>query len=535
MARLDDFVANVARSGLIPPHELARARSNVAPEPDADADVRLARYLVRQKILTSYQAGKVLSGATRGFFLGGYRILRPLGEGGMGKVFLAAHDRDGRQVAIKVLPPKRALQEEQALLRFRREMDLSRRVHHPNLARTLEVGREGDIYFMVMEYIPGESLYEIVKGEKGGPLRVPDAARFFLKVLDGLGAAHDAGLIHRDIKPSNIMVTPDGDAKILDLGLARALGGDELQQLTRPNVVIGTLDYASPEQLSDAAGADRRSDLYSIGCTLYFTLAGRPPFEGGDVVNKIFKQRMDDPEPLENVARGVPTAFAAIIRKLMVKDPNDRYQSCAELRADIARWTDPERVRAILGAEAEAARAFRPPSPVFEDDDLRLLNVDSSSPIGFGQSLRDLGDAEPALAPLHKPPPVPVPAVVVPPVDRRPPSHSQVPSFSRASPDDSRWLIHFIAIARVSRGPGDPGDYPLAIGTLGASNGPAFALRRPYLRGSRFIPSFLEEWPAYGRVFQHICPSNQQGRGARRRGDRPAPPLEPRERTDRTV
>ena len=331
MTRLDDFVANVARSGLILPHDLARARAGLDPEPDADSDVRLARLLVQQGFLTAYQARKLLSGATRGFFLGGYRILRPLGEGGMGKVFLAARDHDDQQVAIKVLPPKRASEEDQSLLRFRREMDLSRRVQHPNLARTIEVGNEGDIYFMVMEYIPGESLYEVVKGPRGGPLRVPDTARFFLKVLDGLDAAHAGGLVHRDLKPGNIMVTPEGDAKVLDLGLARALGGDEGETLTRPNTVIGTLDYASPEQLGNAASADRRSDLYSIGCTLYFTLAGRPPFEGGDVVNKIFKQRMEDPAPLEQVARGVPTAFAAIVRKLMAKDPGDRYQNCEEL------------------------------------------------------------------------------------------------------------------------------------------------------------------------------------------------------------
>jgi serine/threonine protein kinase len=444
MTRLDDFVANVGKSGLIAAHDLARARAQIDPRPDSDSDLRLARYLIRQGALTAYQARKVLSGATRGFFLGGFRILRPLGEGGMGKVFLAARDGGGQQVAIKVLPPKRALQEEQSLLRFQREMELSRRVQHPNLACTLEVGREDDIYFMVMEYIPGESLYELVKGPRGGPLRVPDAARFFIKVLDGLAAAHAAGLVHRDLKPGNIMVTPEGEAKILDLGLARALEGDERQQLTRPNVVIGTLDYASPEQLGNAADADRRSDLYSIGCTLYFTLAGRPPFEGGDVVNKIFKQRMEDPEPLEQVARGVPAAFAAIVRKLMAKNPDDRYQTCPELRTDLARWTNPERVHAILGAEAEAARAFRPPTPELEDDELRgRSEEDGLPPISF--SLRDLGSPEPAAAPMQKPPSAPVQAVYVPPpiLKRRRSS-----LFSRFSPSyDDRWLVHFIAIA----------------------------------------------------------------------------------------
>jgi serine/threonine-protein kinase len=441
MPRLDEFVSNVARTGLVPPNDLARARAVLPNGSASDAAARLAKQLVRQGLLTAYQARKVLAGATFGYFLGGYRILRPLGQGGMGKVFLAAHETDGQRVAIKVLPPKKAAEEGQALRRFRREMELSRRVQHPNLARTLGVGQEGDVHFMIMEYIPGESLYDAVKGERGGPLRVPDTARFFLKVLDGLEAAHDGGLVHRDIKPSNIMITPEGDARILDLGLARAMG--EESPLTRPNVVIGTLDYASPEQLSDAAKADRRSDLYSLGCTLYFTLAGRAPFEGGDVVNKIFKQRMDDPEPLERVARGVPAAFAAIVRKLMAKDPNDRYQTAAELRGDLARWTDPQKVRAILGAEAEAARAFRPPPPELADDDLRLLDDDGSTTSGF--SLRDLGAAEPAAAPMHKKPPKPVPALVLLPGEEDEPSHSPT---RRGDPgDDLRWLYHFIAIA----------------------------------------------------------------------------------------
>lgn len=448
MPRLDDFLANLARSGLVPPDDLDRVRASVPREPAADAAVRLAKSLIQLNALTPYQARKVLAGATRGFFLGGYRILRPIGEGGMGKVFLAAREGNGQRVAIKVLPPKKAAEESQALLRFRREMELSRRVKHPNLARTLDVGSAGDVHFMVLEYIPGDSLYHTVKGKNGGPLRVPDTARFFLKVLDGLEAAHNGGLIHRDIKPSNIMVTPDGDARILDLGLAKA--ANEESPLTRPNVVIGTLDYASPEQLGNAAQADRRSDLYSLGCTLYFTLSGRAPFDGGDVVNKIFKQRMEDPEPLERVSRSVPAAFAAIVRKLMAKVPDDRYQTCAELRADLARWTDPEKVRAILGAEAESARAFRPPPPELEDDDLRLLSValdDSKNSQPF--SLRDLGEAEPAFAPMHRPPPSPVPALVLLPGERREAVNTHQAPLRRTEPDDSRWLIHFIAIAIV--------------------------------------------------------------------------------------
>ena len=434
MASLNEFVRHITRSRLMTTAEINAALEEFDSSPEEDAAVRFARILIAQKKLTTYQARKLLGGAIRGFFLGGYRILRPLGEGGMGKVFLAEKEGTTDLVAIKVLPPKKAAEEDHALQRFRREMDLSRRVRHPNLARTIDVGRDDDVYFMILEYIPGESLYQAVK-EDGGPMRVTDAARLFIKVLDGLEAAHRGGLVHRDLKPSNIMITPDGDARVLDLGLARAVE-DDSPPLTRPNLVVGTLDYISPEQLVNASSADARSDLYSIGCSIYFTLAGRPPFDGGDLVNKIFKQRMEDPEPLERVARGVPAAFAAIVKKLMAKKPEERYQNCAELRSDLARWTDPAKVRSILGSEAEAARAFRLPPPSLFDDDLRLLAEPSSDGSGF--SIRDFGDAEPSAAPWQRPaPPGPVAAIL------RPASRSSQPGAAYAR--ESNWFPKVIA------------------------------------------------------------------------------------------
>jgi serine/threonine protein kinase len=444
MLALDDFIGHIATSGLVAPEVLAQARGQLEPEPATDASVRLARRLIEGGWLTRYQAKKLLVGATRGFILGGYRLMRPIGEGGMGKVFLAQNDRK-EQFAIKVLPPRKALEEENALRRFRREMELSQRCSHPNLARTLSVGSEGDVHFMVMEYIPGKSLFDHVKNEGWGPLRVPDAARLFLKVVDGLEAAHRSGLVHRDIKPSNIMITPEGDAKLLDLGLARAL--DEEGGLTRVNTVLGTLDYASPEQLRDAAKADVRSDLYSLGCTLYFALSGNAPFEGGDMINKIYKQRMEDPPPLESRARGVPAAFAAVIRKLMSKNPEERYQTAAELRSDLTRWTDPARVHAILGAEADAARSFRPPPPELAEDDLRLFDVESESTVSRdGLSLRELGGAEPSLAPRHQAPLPPITALV----RQRDSQETSLPASRHSDQSDSRWLIHFAIVAAAA-------------------------------------------------------------------------------------
>ncbi len=431
MSRLDEFVAGLGRSGLVPREDLRQRLARFDPDPEHDAPVRLARELVASGLLTSYQASKVLGGATNGFFLGDYTILSKIGSGGMGKVYLARRGADGRKVALKVLPPAKQRESKNALERFQREMDLSRLVRHKYLARTLDVGVDKGVHFMVMEYVPGASLLDLVKDPGRGPLRVPDAARLFIKVCEGIAAAHDVGLVHRDIKPANIMVTPEGDARVLDLGLARTL--EEEGALTRPNTIIGTLDYASPEQLSDAAKADARSDLYSIGCTLYFALAGRPPFEGGDVVNKIYKHRMEAAEPLERVAPGVPPAFAAIVRKLMAKAPEDRYETARDLANDLARWTDPATL-AQLEAQGQRARAFKPPPPRLEEEDLRLLDDHAGSSLDI--ALRDLGDAEAAPAPTIRPIKPAKQAVVV---------HAIGPAEQTGHrPVEGAWITYFL-------------------------------------------------------------------------------------------
>jgi serine/threonine protein kinase len=441
MPRLEEFVNNAIRSGLLVPEDLAQVRNGFELEPARDAAPRLAQRLIERGKLTPYQARQILAGVTKGFLLGDYTILRRLGAGGMGKVFLAVRRSDGKRYAIKVLPPRRAMEEERALARFRKETELSRRVNHPNITRTVEVGVHDGVHFMVMDYVPGDSLFNVIRGRHGGPWRVPDAARYFMKVLDGLAAAHAVGLVHRDIKPSNLMVTPDGDARILDLGLARALEDSEPGRLTDPNVLIGTLDYASPEQLSDAASADARSDLYGLGCTIYFALSGRAPFEGGDPINKVFRHRLEEAKPLDRVARGVPSAFAAIVRKLMRKDPKDRYQSCAEVKADLARWLDADVVKAIVGADAESARAFRPPPPELDDEDLRFIDPRKGHSSATS-ILRELGNPEPAPAPFPKPAPAARPALIV---DASAEPGLLPPRLDEPFEDSNVWLVKLVA------------------------------------------------------------------------------------------
>ena len=256
MLHLDDFVDHVATSGLVPAAELAQWPRKLDAEPGADASIRLARHLVQQGLLTDVSGPQAPRRRHPGLLPGRIPDPPPPGRGGMGKVYLAVNEEDLSQGRHQGLAPRRRPRKKRAAC-----SGSAARWSSPSGAIIPTwPGRSpwattGDVYFMVMEYIPGMSLFDMVKSERYGPLRVTDAARLFLKVVDGLDAAHEAGLVHRDIKPSNIMITPDGNAKILDLGLARALG--EEKGITRANTVLGTLDYASPEQLSDASQGRR--------------------------------------------------------------------------------------------------------------------------------------------------------------------------------------------------------------------------------------------------------------------------------------
>jgi serine/threonine-protein kinase len=213
--------------------------------------------------------------------------------------------------------------------------------------------------------------------------------------------------------------------------LARDIEDDQ-SGLTRDGVVIGTMDYVSPEQAADSKHVDARGDIYSLGCALYFALAGHPPFGGETVLEKLYKHRMEDPAPLEHAARGVPAEFAAVVRKMMAKNPDDRYQSADELSVELARWTDPTRVKQLLGAAAESGQAFRPPPPEIQDTELQLGDT----------KLRALGNDEPSDAPLTPTRVSTARSVQIrKPLERlRPPSSATEPR----EPDASSWL--FVAV-----------------------------------------------------------------------------------------
>jgi serine/threonine protein kinase len=337
MPAVEDFLRTVLRSGLLSRDELSEALRPVPADQRDNPDL-LADHLVKTGRLSRFQARKLLQGKTLGLVLGPFQVLAPIGKGGMSTVYLARDGRSQLLVALKVLPPKKAREEERLLARFLREMEMVQRVAHPHLAQTYEVGAWQGVYYIAMEFIPGRSLYRLVNAE--GPLTVSLAARLFAEVAMALDHAHCRGLIHRDLKPSNIMVTTNNHAKVLDLGLAIMEGEDATDHTVvgGQGYVVGTMDYIAPEQSEDAAKVDPRSDIYGLGCTLYFALTGRPPFPGGNARKKIKRHRSEEPAPVTELNAAVRPEFAALVQRMMAKRPEDRFESADQLRSQLLPW-----------------------------------------------------------------------------------------------------------------------------------------------------------------------------------------------------
>jgi serine/threonine protein kinase len=336
---VDGFLKSVLRSGLLDRKTLQSLLRSVPLDRRNDPEA-VAEHLVRAGRITRFQSRKLLTGATLGLVLGPFHVLAPIAKGGMGTVYLARDTRSGLLVALKVLPPKRAREEERLLARFRREMEMCQRVSHPHLAWTYEVGKSQGVYYIAMEYIPGRNLFRLV--HEDGPVPVPRLARLFSEVCLALDHAHNQGLIHRDLKPSNIIVTPNDHAKVLDLGLALMEGEiqGEREVIGGEGYVVGTMDYIAPEQTTDPSRVDARCDVYALGCTLYFAVTGRPPFPGGTPKDKIKRHRGEDPTPIPQLNPDVPPAFIGLVRQMMTKDPAERLPSAAAARHELLTWAD---------------------------------------------------------------------------------------------------------------------------------------------------------------------------------------------------
>jgi serine/threonine protein kinase len=298
---------------------------------------KLAGYLVRDGLLTNFQAEQLLLGKWRRFHIGKYKVLERLGSGGMGSVFLCEHKLMRRRVAVKVLPTAKA-EDPSSLERFYREARAVAALDHPNIVRAYDIDQDDNLHFLVMEYVDGASLQEI--GKKVGPLEVLRACQYMYQSAKGLQHAHEAAaLVHRDIKPGNILVDRNGVVKILDMGLARFFH-DEEDILTKKydENVLGTADYLAPEQAIDSHGVDIRADVYSLGATFYFCLTGKTPFNEGTVAQKLIWHQTRQPKPISSIRPEVPAEVVAIIEKMMAKEPGQRYQTPREVMEALEPW-----------------------------------------------------------------------------------------------------------------------------------------------------------------------------------------------------
>lgn len=287
--------------------------------------------LLRKRQLTPYQAQRIYEGQVDSLLLGNYVIQEKLGVGGMGVVYKARHRRMERVVALKVLP-EHLSQDPKSVARFEREARAAAKLSHPHIVTAFDADQAGGVHFLVMEFIEGRDLSSLVK--QNGPYSPVEAVRFTLQAARGLEYAHSQGVVHRDIKPSNLLLDPSGKVKILDLGLARIdLKGDAPTQteLTSVDECMGTFDYMAPEQALSAKHADERADIYSLGCTLFYLMIGRPIYAGDSLAAKLFAHR-DLPAPaLREFIPGLPAELDEFYQRMLAKAVTDRPQSMREV------------------------------------------------------------------------------------------------------------------------------------------------------------------------------------------------------------
>jgi len=341
--RKSNFERCALASGLLSEEQIRQARAALERSEHGfpgvstlSPDQLLADKLVELGSLNVWQA-KQLSEGKNDFNLGGYRIVDYIGRGGMGEVYKAEHGVLRRAVAIKVLPRHRSSPEDVAS--FLREARFLARLDHENLVRAFDAGEEQKkkVYYLVTEYVPGADLRKLVRAK--GPLGMAEAARIVSQVALALEHAHGQGMIHRDVKPGNILVTPDGRAKLSDLGLAGPVLG-AVEADPRFGRLVGTPDYLSPDHIEAPWNPSPAWDIYSLGCTLYYCVTGKVPFPGGSTADKWRAHLQLRPLDPRRLNPALSDRFMDVIGDMMAKNPAERIASAKEVAERLAPWAE---------------------------------------------------------------------------------------------------------------------------------------------------------------------------------------------------
>ncbi len=326
---LDQFRTRLVASSLLTEGDVEGLLSSLT-EVDQPADGEaFAKRLVRDGLLTAWQAKQVYRGRSKSLVLGNYVLLDKLGQGGMGMVFKAEHLVMKRIVAVKTLSSE-ITKSSTLVARFRREVQVAARLDHPNIVTAFDAANEGAIQYLVMQYVDGEDLSALVRRQ--GALPVSKALDCMRQAATGLQYAHEQGVIHRDIKPSNLLLDRSGTVKVLDMGLARFEGLDEKSsELTATGAVMGTIDYMAPEQAEDTHQADARADIYSLGCSLFYLLTGQPAFGGNTAIKRILAHREAVIPSLTTYVSEATPQLNALFQDMVAKRPEDRIQTMAQV------------------------------------------------------------------------------------------------------------------------------------------------------------------------------------------------------------
>ncbi len=299
-------------------------------------DEQLAEYLVELGHLNRWQAEQLRQGRTK-FTLGSYRIVDAIGHGGMGWVFKGEHELLGRVEAIKVLPKTQT--NPTSIANFLREIRAQAQLDHPNLVRLSYADVEGDTYFLVTEYVPGSDLRRLV--HYNGPMRQDKVAVLISQAASALAHAHRQGMIHRDVKPGNILITPEGHAKLTDLGLAFFAEDQADFSQSKPKHIVGTADFLAPEIIVTPSEVRTISDIYSLGCTMYYAVTGKVPYPGGDTADKLRRQLEETPIAPKRLNAALDEDFVEVIAAMMQKRPEDRISTADEVVSLLKRWAPP--------------------------------------------------------------------------------------------------------------------------------------------------------------------------------------------------